>query len=100
MKTRSMNAPVLITALAASMAFGASVANASDDYDDCSKAPRSEWRTQDDAKAAAKAQGYKVSRVKVDDGCYELYARDRSGKRLELYVDPVTLKIVKVEDKS
>jgi hypothetical protein len=27
-------------------------------------------------------------------GCYEVYATDKSGKKVELFLDPVTAKIV------
>lgn len=99
MKTMAINSTILATALVTSLAFSAGLAQASDD-DYCSRAPHSEWRTSDDAKAAAEAQGYQVSQVKVEDNCYEIYAREKGGRRMELYVDPVTLKIVKSKSKS
>ncbi len=73
-------------------------ANASDD--NCTSAPSAEWRTKDEATAAADALGYKVSRMKVEDSCYEAYAHDKDGRRVEIYIDPMTLKVVRVKDKS
>ena len=41
-------------------------------------------------------QGYKVEVFKVTTGnCYELYGRDKAGKRIEIYYNPVTAEVVK-----
>lgn len=100
MKTIAINSTILATAFAASLNFGAGLAQASDDDAVCTNAPKSEWRTPDDVKAAAEAQGYQVNRVKTEGSCFEVYAIDKGGIRAELYVDPVTLKIIKLKDKS
>ena len=63
----------------------------------CTVTASAEWKSPADVKAAAEALGYKVRRVKVDDGCYEAYAFNRSGQRVEVYFHPVSLKIVKEE---
>jgi len=73
-------------------------AQASDDH--CTSAERSTWRTHDDVAAAGAALGYQISRVEVEGTCYEAYARDDSGRRLEIYFDPTSLKIVRIKDKS
>ena len=85
-------------AFAAIIAFGPSLAIASDNY--CTSAPRSEWRSVDDIKTAAEALDYQVNRVKSEDSCYEIYALDKNGKRVEVYFDPVSLNVVRVKDKS
>ena len=95
-----LNSTVLAAIVAATMTFGTGIAQASDDDASCANAPRSEWRTPDDVKAAAEAQGYQVKSVKTEGSCFEVYAHDKSGRRTELYVDPVSLQILKVKDKS
>ncbi|MBU2582122.1 MAG: PepSY domain-containing protein [Alphaproteobacteria bacterium] len=100
MKKAVSNTTILAAAMVSAMSLGVPMAIASDDDSYCSSAPQSEWRTSEDVKAAAEAQGYEVVRVKVEDSCYEVYARGKDGRRTELYFDPVTLKIVKVKDKS
>jgi hypothetical protein len=52
--------------------------------------------------AKLKQQGFDVSRTESDRSCYEVKATDAQGRRVELYVDPVTARIVrsKLEDRS
>ena len=92
------NSAFLAIAVASPLVLGSTVTLASED-EICTSAPRSDWRSVDDVRAAAEALGYKdIRRVKVDDGCYEAYASDKDGRRVEVYFDPVSLKIVRVED--
>lgn len=42
-------------------------------------------------------QGYQVGDIDFDDGRYEVEARDASGAKVELEVDAVTGRILKVE---
>ena len=52
------------------------------------------WKPQAQAEAAAKAAGHEVRRSKVTEGnCYEVYTV-KDGKNLELFYDPVSLKLV------
>lgn len=93
------NSVLLALAIAAPLAFGSTVAVASDE--NCTSAPRSEWRSMDDVKTAVEKLGYKdVRKIEAEDGCYEAYAFDKNGRRVELYIDPVNLKIVRVKGKS
>ncbi len=95
-----MNKLTLITLTAAStIMLGATAVSASDIQ--CSSSPQSQWRSIDDARAAAEALGYtKVRKVEIEDSCYEAYAFDKDGRRVEVYMDPVSLKVVRVERKS
>ncbi|MCW5771454.1 MAG: PepSY domain-containing protein [Rhodospirillaceae bacterium] len=43
------------------------------------------------------ANGYKVTRIKSERGCYEVRATDKSGARVELKVDPVTAAVLRTE---
>jgi hypothetical protein len=38
-------------------------------------------------------QGWKVNRIKVDDGCYEVKGVDRKGNRIKATFSPASLKI-------
>ncbi len=60
----------------------------------------SEWMSLDAAKAKVAEQGYDARRVTREDGCYEVYAIGKDGARVELYLNPVTGKIVKTKTKS
>jgi hypothetical protein len=56
---------------------------------ECTKEPKSKWMAQDDMKAKIEAQGYKISRFLISGNCYEIYGRDKDGKKVEIYFDPV-----------
>jgi hypothetical protein len=76
-------------ALTASMA-GAAFA---DGKTDCTTEPKEKWKAQPEAEAAAKATGYEVRNSKVNGACYEVYAV-KDGKNLELFYNPMDLKLV------
>ena len=85
-------------AILAALAFAPNMTAASDDDIRCSRSPKSQWRTMSDARAAAEALGYKnIRKMEIEDGCYEVYALDKKNRRVEIYIDPVSLKIVHVE---
>ena len=46
----------------------------------------------------ARRRGWKINRVKVDDGCYEVYGMDAKGQRAEAYFDPKSLEQVDTRD--
>ena len=66
----------------------------------CGNEPHDKWMTKEALKLKATEMGYDVRRIKVDDGCYEAYAIDQQGKKVEIYFHPVTAEVVKtkVED--
>ena len=64
---------------------------------DCPAYPKSEWMKPEDAKARIEAQGYTISKFKVDGNCYEIYGKNKEGKKVEIYYDAKTLAPVKTE---
>lgn len=54
-------------------------------------AARTQWQSQDKLKEQLTQQGWQVRRVKVEGGCYEVYATDKAGKKVEAYFNPKTL---------
>jgi hypothetical protein len=87
-----MKTSALVALATATMISG--TAQASSSY--CNE-PRSKWMSMDQARASVTKMGYKVRKVEVDDGCYEAYAIDGDGRRMEIYINPVTAAIVKIE---
>ncbi len=83
-----MNKVLALTALTLTLANSVS-AFASDDAA-CGNAAPDQWMSQDAIKAKATDLGYEVRRVKVEDGCYEVYGIDKNGAKVELYMNPVT----------
>jgi hypothetical protein len=43
-------------------------------------------------------QGLTVRRIKIDDGCYEVDARDATGLRVRMRLDPGSLQILRRGD--
>jgi hypothetical protein len=84
-----------ILALAALAVCGPAVAHG---FDDCTKEPKDKWKPQAEAEAAATAAGYTVTKSKVEGSCYEVYAKDKDGKKFELFYNPVDLQLVKKQD--
>ena len=64
---------------------------------DCKAYPKAEWMSEADAKAKIEAQGYTISKFKVDGNCYEIYGKNKEGKKVEIYYDAKTLEPVKSE---
>ena len=56
--------------------------------------PSKEWQQRDDLADKLKAEGWDVRKVKIDNGCYEVYGFDGKGKRRESYFNPRTLELI------
>jgi len=56
--------------------------------------PSKEWQQRDDLADKLKAEGWDVRKVKIDNGCYEVYGFDAQGKRREAYYNPKTFELV------
>ncbi|MCX7349915.1 MAG: PepSY domain-containing protein [Alphaproteobacteria bacterium] len=62
--------------------------------------PMSEWQPREAVVKLAKDKGWTVRRIKIDDGCYEIDARDISGKSFEATIHPETLEVLKIEQEK
>lgn len=60
----------------------------------CESGAKSGWKSQDQLRKTLTDQGWKVRRIKEDGGCWEVYAINAMGKRVEAYFHPVTFKNV------
>jgi hypothetical protein len=63
---------------------------------DCT-VPMVNWQSRAAVMDMAKDQGWIVRRIKTDDGCYEIYGRDATGRAIEAKIDPGSLAIVEIE---
>jgi len=57
----------------------------------CSTAPKSKWQPQATLEAQLASEGLKVRQIKVENGCYEVYATDKDGKRENIAFNAETL---------
>ncbi len=61
----------------------------------CEAIPRSEWKPQAELEQKLVAIGWKqVKRVKIENGCYEVYGVDEKGAKAEQFFHPKTLERV------
>ena len=71
-----------VTVVAASPAFAAG---------GCSTAPQDKWQPQSALESRLQSEGLKVVQIKVENGCYEVYATDKTGERMNLAYNAETL---------
>lgn len=62
---------------------------------DCND-PVADWQPREVLQEKLQAQGWKVTRIKVDDGCYEAKGVDRIGNRFEAEYAPASLKLLEL----
>jgi len=56
----------------------------------CNSGPQSSWKSEDALRKMLVDRGWQIRRIKVDGGCYEVYAINDKGQRIESYFHPVT----------
>ena len=57
----------------------------------CDSGPQESWQPQATLEKQLKDKGWQVRKIKVDGGCYEVYALNEKGERVEAYFHPKTL---------
>ena len=87
---KHMVAASLLLALAGP---GAAIAD-----DDCNVS-MSQWQSREAVQKSAEARGWKVDRIKIDDGCYQIRGIDETGQPFKAKIDPGTLAVVKMKRK-
>ena len=85
-----MRLAVLIFTVALAFAGAAQAQHA----ERCETIPMDQWRPQAELERKLTDQGWKISRVKIENGCYEVYAKDATGKKVEQFFHPKTLERV------
>jgi hypothetical protein len=65
----------------------------------CDSGPPDKWQSQEKLTAMLKEKGWEVRKIKVDGGCYEVYALDDKGESIEAYFHPVTLERIPIAEK-
>ena len=83
----------LLALVAASFTFAAGAASATG-LATCDSGPKEGWQPQAKLEKQLLDKKWQVRRIKVDGGCYEVYAMNEKGERVEAYFHPVTLEPV------
>lgn len=75
------------------LAFAPLAAHAEQEKQDCTSAPKAQWKSEATIKAEVEKAGYdRIRSFELKGSCYEVYAF-KNGERAEIYVDPATGKI-------
>lgn len=85
---------LILNSIAALAILGATVHAQATGLATCDSGPRDTWQAQDKLEKQLTEKGWKIRRVKEDGGCYEVYAFDEKGDRVEAYFHPKTLALV------
>ncbi len=89
-----MKAPLLSSMLlATTLVTGAAFAD-----DDCHD-PVADWQPKEALRQMLEAEGWKVNRIKVDDGCYEVKGFDQDGNKVKAEYFPASLRLRKLKIK-
>ena len=56
----------------------------------CEPVPQDQWLSEASLTEMLEAEGWRVRRMKVDGGCWEVYGTTPEGQRVEGYFHPVT----------
>ena len=60
----------------------------------CSTAPKTQWQPTATLESMLKDKGYAVRQIKTEKGCYEVYATDKGGQRVNMAYNAETLKLL------
>lgn len=67
---------------------------------ECTKEDSAKWMDQTKFQNDLKAEGYAIKVFKVTKGnCYEIYGKNKEGKSVEIYFNPITGEKVKTKIK-
>lgn len=61
----------------------------------CASSPASKWQPKTKLEDMLKSEGMTVKHIKTENGCYEVYALDKAGKRANIAFNAETLQKVK-----
>ncbi len=86
--------PTLIMAILFAVLGSTAVLASDDEY--CN-VPVADWQPREALQKKLEGDGWKVRRIKSDDGCYEVYAIDDKGRRIEAAYNPKTFEMIKHE---
>ena len=60
----------------------------------CEPIPKDQWRPQAELERKLTDMGWKIRRVKIENGCYEVYGTDERGGKVEVFFHPKTFERV------
>ena len=85
--------------LFASLLFAAAGSGLAMADEDC-HVSMTQWQPREAVQKMAQARGWQVSRIKIDDGCYQVRGVDETGQAFKARIDPATLSVVRMKRKD
>lgn len=64
----------------------------------CDSPSQDQWMSKAELTTMYTDKGYDVKNFKVEDGCFEIYALNSKGTRVELLVDPMSGELLGTEN--
>ena len=61
----------------------------------CTTAPQAQWQSKATLTKQLNAKGLNVRQIKTENGCYEVYATNKAGKRVNIAFNAKTLEQLK-----
>ncbi|HEY4068864.1 MAG TPA: PepSY domain-containing protein [Burkholderiaceae bacterium] len=83
--------PIFCFAVAAALSTPAAFAQHAEQ---CEAIPKEAWKPQAELERKLTNMGWKISRVKITNGCYEVYGKNEKGGDVEVFFDPKTFESV------
>jgi hypothetical protein len=65
----------------------------------CEPIPKDQWKPQAELERKLTDMGWKIRRIKIENGCYEVYGTDERGGKVEVFFHPKTFDRVTAEKK-
>lgn len=62
---------------------------------DLCEVPEADRQPIESLQLKLESEGWEIKKIKVDDGCYEAYAVNAEGQKVEAYFDPQTFELIK-----
>jgi hypothetical protein len=59
--------------------------------------PTANWQPRSAVQALAERNNWRIDKLKIDDGCYEVRGQDENGYRFKAKLDPATLEVVNMK---
>ncbi len=81
---------IFLAAAFASAAFASAAHADDDDRRRCGNVPIADWMSEADLRGKIAPVGLEIREIDIDDGCYEVEARNKDGRKVEIHFHPQT----------
>lgn len=71
------------------LVFVLGLAGAAQAKKSCTDQPKDKWMSEADFKKKVEAEGFTIRKFKQPGTCYEIYGKNKEGKNVEIYFNPV-----------